>query len=151
MSKRPKIEIGTTFPYQYDGRIVNAEVVACEKIGSRRSVRKRNWWTVRLAESQQPIVRDGGGVEFHASTRTLTDYILWTETLPTFGPARNGSCVVQWIDFGHRGLWCEIRENTRCGSGRPTFWTRSQHETSQDLISSGDALITTTNQIGAAT
>jgi hypothetical protein len=143
---RPKIEIGTTFPFLYQGkRFVNAEVVSFHKIG------KRKWCTVRLTESQRPIVHDGGSlagttVEFQSPTASIARTIELIRRHPAFGPARQGSCVVQWIDFGHSGLWCEIREPfTHCG-GRNTHWTKSEYKTVEELISSGDA-----NQVGAAT
>jgi hypothetical protein len=144
---RPKIEIGTTYPHFFVDRFVNAEVVACRKVG------KRFVWTVRFTESQQPVTwgskcggLSGKIVEFHWATRSIKNAIAWIEALPTFGPARQGSCVVQWIDFGHQGLWCEIREPFTHCEGRNTYWTKSEYKTVEELIASGDA-----NQVGAAT
>ena len=149
---RPKIEIGTTYPHFFVDRFVNAEVVAC-----RKERNNRNWWTVRLTESQRPLIRgegfgtlSGKPVEFEVPTRSIKNAIAWIEALPTFGPARPEhhahEGVVQWIDFGHQGLWCEIREPFTHCEGRNTHWTRSEYKTVEELISSGDA-----NQVGAAT
>ena len=145
MSKRPKIEIGTTYPFFYEGRVVNAEVVSNHK------VRTRNWWTVRLTESQRPIIRQGGPlagwvVEFQTNTKSIADSIAYIESLPCFGPARQESCVVQWIDFGSLGRWCEIREQVVINGSRPTFWDKCEYGSVEELIASGDA-----KQIGAAT
>lgn len=145
MSKRPKIEIGTTYPFFYEGRVVNAEVVSTERQGT------RNWWTVRLTESQRPIIRQSGplsgtAVEFYAPTRSIADSIAYIESFPCFGPARYGSCIVQWIDFGALGIWVELRDPAETSGVRPTQWTRSDYKTVEELISSGDA-----NPVGAAT
>jgi hypothetical protein len=145
-TKRPKIEIGTTFPYWHEDRYVNAEVVNCIKIGSRMGIRKRNWWTVRLTESQQPIVRKGGPlagtfVEFETDTKTLADRIEYVESLPHYSPARAGTVVVQWIDTEDaRGLWCEIRDQHKCGGSRNTHWQRCEYGTVDALLASGDAV-----------
>lgn len=141
-TKRPKIEVGTAFPYFYDGRIVNAEVVNCVKPA------KRNWWTVRLTESQQPILHASGllagkPVGFETDTKSLADRIVAVESLPTFGPSPKVAvtCVVQWIDFGgHVGLWAEIREDITCNGGRNTHWTKSEYGTADELLASGDAV-----------
>jgi len=139
-TKRPKIEIGTTFPYWHEDRYVNAEVVICVKIG------RRNWWTVRLTESQQPIVRKDGPlagafIEFGTDTKTLADRIEYVESLPHYSPARAGSAVVQWIDHGDpRGLWCEIRDQHKCGGSRNTHWQRCEYGTVDALLASGDAV-----------
>lgn len=147
-TKRPKIEIGTTFPYFHDGRIVNAEVVACVKIGSRAGCRKRNWWTIELTESQRPILHAGGSlagksIGFETDTKSLADRIAAVESLPTFGPSAKvaETCVVQWVDFGgHLGLWAEIREELTYNQGRNTHWTRSEYGTVDELLASGDAV-----------
>jgi hypothetical protein len=146
---RPKIEIGTTYPYSYQGRFVNAEVVSFHKIG------KRKWCTVRLTESQRPIVRDSGSlagttVEFQVPTSSVAGVIKSIGRRPVFGPARPEQHahegVVQWIDFGPSGLWCEIREPFTYCEGRNTHWTKSEYKTVEELIASGDA-----NPVGAAT
>lgn len=142
---RPKIEIGTTYPFFYEGRVVNAEVVSTHK------VRTRNWWTVRLTESQRPIIRQSGplagwAVEFQTNTKSVADSIAYIESLPCFGPARQESFVVQWIDFGRLGLWAEVRDPAETSGTRPTQWTPSDYKTVEELIASGDA-----NQVGAAT
>ena len=144
---RPKIKIGTTFPHYWQNRFVNAEVVSGVK------VRNRFVWTLRLTESQQPIVWDdkrgelsGKIVEFHWPTGWIADAIEKIDALPKFGPARLGSCVVQWIDFGHQGRWCEVREFVVCGPSRPSHWDKCEYATVEELIASGDATKT-----GAAT
>jgi hypothetical protein len=144
---RPKIKIGTTFPFFWKDRFVNAEVVSCVKVG------KRFVWTVRLTESQRPLVWEsergelsGQIVELRRSTREIANAIQWIESLPTFGPARIGSCVVQWIDFGQWGRWCEVKEFVVCGPSRPTHWDKCEYGTVEELIASGDA-----KQIGART
>jgi hypothetical protein len=144
---RPRIKIGTTFPHFWKDRFVNAEVVSCVKVGNRFV------WTVRLTESQQPIMWDDKRgelsrkvVEFHCPTGWIADVIEEIEALPTFGPARPGSCIVQWIDFGHHGRWCEVREFVVCGPSRPTHWDKCEYKTVEELIASGDA-----NQVGART
>lgn len=145
---RPKIKIGTTFPHYWIDRFVNAEVVSGVK------VRNRYVWAVRLTESQKPITWDGKRgelsgkvVEFHWPTGPIANAIQRIEALPTFGPARYGESVVQWIDFGHQGIWCEIREPFIANrQGRNTHWTKSEYKTVEELIASGDA-----NQVGAAT
>lgn len=145
-TKRPKIEIGTTFPYFHDGRIVNAEVVNCVPIGSVMSIRKRKWWTVELTESQRPILYAGGSlsgrsVGFETDTKSLADRVAAIESLPRYGSIRPGSSVVQWIDFGgHLGLWAEIREEITYNQGRNTHWTQSEYGTADDLLASGDAV-----------
>lgn len=138
--KRPKIEIGTTFPHSWQGRYVNAEVVG------RRQEASRPMWTVRLTESQRPIVHGGGPlagkfIEFDTRTRQLRDIITYIENLPCFGPARAESDVVQWVDFGgDRGLWAEIREVFTYGKGRNTHWTKSEYGDVESLLASGDAV-----------
>jgi hypothetical protein len=144
---RPRIKIGTTYPHFWDGRFVNAEVVSGVKI------RNRFVWTVRLTESQQPLTWGskcgdlaGEVVEFHWPTGPIANAIERIEALPTFGPARLGSCVVRWIDFGHQGRWCEVREFVVCGPSRPTHWDKCEYKTVEELVASGDA-----NPVGAAT
>lgn len=139
-TKRPTIDTGTTFPYFYGDRCVNAEVEDYVKNGSRKL------WKVRLTESQQPIVREDGvlagtNVEFQANSKSIADEIVRIESLPCFGPARAESDVVQWIDFGsNRGLWAEIREVFTYGKGRNTHWTKSEYGDVQSLLASGDAV-----------
>ena len=139
-TKRPKIEIGTTFPYWHEDRYVNAEVVICVKIG------RRNWWTVRLTESQQPIVRKDGPlagsfIEFATDTKSLADSIAYVEGLPHYSPQYGrGSCVVQYVEFPAAGLWCEIRDQHKCGGSRNTHWQRCEYETVDALLASGDAV-----------
>jgi len=148
---RPKIKIGTTFPHYWDGRFVNAEVVSGVKI------RNRFVWTVRFTESQRPITwgdkrgeLSGKVVEFHWPTGPIANAIERIDALPTFMPARPenhvNEGVVRWIDFGHAGLWCEIREPFTHCEGRNTHWTKSEYKTVEELIASGDA-----NHVGAAT
>lgn len=143
MKTKQKIEIGTTFPWWWTDRFVNAEVV------DRRKEGKRWLWKIRLTESQQPIRRSGGFldghfVEFEYKTKTLTDTIEFIEALPTFGPARQGSVVVQWVNFGDHvtggGLWCEVREQVVCGGSRPTHWQRCEYGSVEALLASGDAV-----------
>ena len=136
-TKRPKIEIGTTFPHFWRDRYVNAEVVSRRKDG-------RRWlWKIRLTESQQPIRRAESEtiVEFEKTTKSLADELAFIDSLPCYGPSGKleNTCVVQWIDFGGGGLWCEIREPHKCGGSRNTHWARSEYGTVDRLLASGDA------------
>lgn len=145
MKTKAKIEIGTTLPWFWVDRFVNAEVVSRRKDGGR-------WlWKVRLTESQQPIRRNGGFldgsiVEFEYRTHFLSAEIERIERFPTFGPARYGSAVVQWIDFGPTanagvgGLWCEVSEQGVCGGSRPTHWQKCEYGSVGALLASGDAV-----------
>jgi hypothetical protein len=136
-TKRRKIEIGTTLPYFHDGRLVTAEVV---DILTRLSRRLERWWTVRLTDCQQPVVRgDGEPVDFQAPTRTITANMNYIESLPRFTPARHDSAVVQWIDVPGSGLWCEVRLQHKCGRYRNTHWDKSEWGTVEALIASGEA------------
>lgn len=147
-TKRPKIEIGTTFPYWHEDRYVNAEVVRCIKFDSRNGLQKRNLWIVRLTESQQPIVHawppefEGKPYEFQADTRSIGNRIVCIDSLPHYAP-RHGSCVVQYVEFPGDGpaggLWCEIRDQHKCGGSQNTHWDRSEYETVEALLASGDA------------
>lgn len=136
-TKRPKIEIGTTFPHFWRDRYVNAEVVSRRKDG-------RRWlWKIRLTESQQPIrrVESETIVEFEKTTKSLADELAFIDSLPCYGPSYKleNTCVVQWIDFGGGGLWCEIREPHKCGGSRNTHWARSEYGTVDRLLASGEA------------
>ena len=114
MKTATKIEIGTTYPHFWVNRFVNAEIVSRRKCGAR-------WlWKVRLTESQQPIRRvggflDGSIVEWEHTTASIKRQVEYTDSLPTYGPTRSGSAIVQWVDFGPSynggvaGLWCEVR------------------------------------------
>jgi len=138
-TKQRKIEIGTNYPYFWQGRIVTAEIVGRKKIGS------RHWWTVRLTDNQQPLTREqhepfaGSAVEFEAPTRSITANINFIESLPTFAPARHDSAVVQWIEVPGFGLWCEVRLQHKCGGYRNTHWDKSEWGTAEALIASGEA------------
>ena len=140
-TKRPKIEIGTTFPHFWRDRYVNAEVVSRRKDGGR-------WlWKIRLTESQQPIrrVESETIVEFEKTTKHLADELAFIDSLPRYTPSGKleATCVVQWIDFGAGdtlgGLWCEIREPYKCGGSRNTHWARSEYGTVDRLLASGEA------------
>lgn len=141
-TKQPKIEIGTTFPHFWQDRYVNAEIV------SRRKAARGWWlWTVRLTESQQPVRRAEAQtiVEFEKTAAAIRSELWHIKSLPHYSP-REGSCVVQYIKFpGDNsmfggGLWCEVREQCRCGPHRDTHWRRSECETVEALLASGDAV-----------
>lgn len=144
MKTATKIEIGTTYPHFWIDRYVNAEVVSRRKEGGR-------WlWKVRLTESQQPVRRvggflDGSIVEFEYGTARIAPTIEYINSHPAFGPARQGSAVVQWIKFPGEnqslagGLWCEVREQVVCGGSRPTHWQKCEYGTVEALLASGDA------------
>lgn len=140
MKTKQKIEIGTTFPWWWVDRFVNAEVVDRRRNG-------RKWlWKIRLTESQQPVRRTVAEtiVEFEYGTKWLTVTLDHLDGLPTFAPARPGSAVVRWINFGSHvtvgGLWCEVREQVVCGGSRPTHWQRCEYGSVEALLASGDAV-----------
>lgn len=140
MSKT-KVTVGTTYPHFWGDRLVNAEVVSIQKIG------RRYWCRLEFTESQQPVLHgdDAGSLSgkaagFDSPRPCVARSIESIVSMPTFAPARPGSCVVQWIDFGHAGLWCEIRDDFVCGSSRPTHWQRCEYGTVDALLASGDAV-----------
>lgn len=139
--KTTKIEIGTTFPFFYGDRWVNAEVDRRRKDG------KWWWWTIRLTEGGRPIVRQDGplkghAVEWESQTQDVRWWVDRSHDGATLSP-RCGSSVVQYVCFNcpvGKGLWAEIREHHSSGPYRPTRWVRSEYDTVEELIASGDAV-----------
>lgn len=135
IKSRPKVEIGKSFPFWRGDlkRFVNAEVVNCRKSG------RRYIWTVALTESQQKV-RDANGmaIEFEYPTKWVADQVDYVNGHRQFAPRDGSPYVIRYVLFPGYGLWAEIRSDVACGIGRPTHWDRSEHDTPESLVASGD-------------